>query len=67
MKLLAMFEALLREFPTLPAEDRSRRSARIAELRGLVGTVEITAAEPGSVIAIDGQARGNSRRSGPSA
>ncbi|APR75627.1 PEGA domain protein [Minicystis rosea] len=55
---LAMFEALLREFPTLPAEDRIEAQRAIAELRGLVGTVEITGAEPGTAIAIDGQARG---------
>ncbi|MFT3772702.1 MAG: PEGA domain-containing protein [Minicystis sp.] len=55
---LAMFETLLRDFPSLPAEDRVEAQRAIAELRGLVGTVEITSAEPGAAIAVDGQARG---------
>jgi hypothetical protein len=55
---LDMFETLLREFPTLPADDRVAAQRAVSELRELVGTLEITGAEPGAAIAIDGQARG---------
>lgn len=55
---LDMFEALLREFPNLPANERSAAQRAIVELKGLVGTIEITGAEPGATIAIGGQSRG---------
>lgn len=55
---LDLFEALLLEFPELPADVKSAAQRQIIELRGLVGTIEITGAEPGAAISVDGQARG---------
>jgi hypothetical protein len=55
---LDMFEALLREFPNLPANERTAAQRAIVELKGLVGTVEIVGAEPGATISIGGQTRG---------
>lgn len=55
---LDMFEALLREFPNLPANERTAAQRAIVELKGLVGTVEIIGAEPGATISIGGQTRG---------
>jgi hypothetical protein len=55
---LDMFEALLREFPNLPANERTAAQRAIVELKGLVGTVEIVGAEPGATISIAGQSRG---------
>ncbi len=54
---LAMYETLLREFPDLPDADKVEAQRAIAELRALVGTVEVTAAEPGAMIVIDGRER----------
>lgn len=56
---LEMFEALLREFKDLPPADRSFAEKEIESLRGLVGSLEITGAEPGASIVIDGRARGD--------
>jgi hypothetical protein len=55
---LDMFEALLREFTNLPANERTAAQRAIVELKGLVGTIEIVGAEPGSTISIGGQTRG---------
>lgn len=55
---LDMFETLLRDFPTMPAEERAAAQRAAAELRGLVGTIEIVDAEPGAAIAIGGQNKG---------
>jgi hypothetical protein len=55
---LDMFEALLREFPNIPAGERMLAQRAVAELRGLVGTIEITGAEPGSTMIVSGQNRG---------
>jgi PEGA domain len=55
---LDMYETLLRDFATIPPGDRTAAQRAIAELRELVGTIEVTAAEPGAAITISGQDRG---------
>lgn len=55
---LDMFEALLRDFKNVPDADRDLSQRYIAELRGLVGTVDISGAEPGASIVVSGEARG---------
>lgn len=55
---LAMFEALLRDFPGVPAGERVTAQRAIAELRERVGTIEISGAEPGASIVVGGQERG---------
>ncbi len=55
---LDMFETLLREFPTMPAGERTLAQRAVAELRELVGTIEIVGAEPGAAIVVSGQNRG---------
>jgi hypothetical protein len=54
-----MFELLLRDFPNLPAADKLDAQRNIAELRELVGTIDISGAVPGAAITVDGQARGD--------
>ncbi|WP_437972179.1 PEGA domain-containing protein [Sorangium sp. So ce260] len=54
---LDMFETYLRDFP-VSAEEREEAMRQIAELRTLVGTIELVGAETGAVISIDGQDRG---------
>jgi hypothetical protein len=56
---LDMFEALLRDFPRMPAGERTLAQRAVAELRELTGTIEITGAEPGAAILVGGQARGD--------
>jgi hypothetical protein len=55
---LELIEALLREFPDLPAEKRIATEAEAAELSKLVGVIVIEDAEPGAALAIDGRERG---------
>ncbi|HVY44358.1 MAG TPA: PEGA domain-containing protein [Minicystis sp.] len=55
---LDMYETLLREFKNLPADERAAAQQAIAELRELVGTVEVQGGVPGAAIAIDGKDRG---------
>lgn len=55
---LAMFEVLLRDFPNLPPNEKVVAQRAMAELSGLVGTIEISGAEPGAAIVISGQTRG---------
>jgi hypothetical protein len=55
---LDLFQALLREFPSLPAEDRALAESSIKELTARVGGVDIQSAEPGASIVIDGRERG---------
>ncbi len=55
---LDMFEALVKEFPTLSPTDRSAVEKEIAELQGLVGAIDIRARETGAQITIDGRERG---------
>jgi hypothetical protein len=55
---LDMFEALVKEFPTLSPADRSAVEKEIAELQQLVGAIEIRSQEGGALITIDGRERG---------
>jgi hypothetical protein len=55
---LDMFEVLLRDYQNLSTDDKTAAQRAIAELRELVGTVEIAESQPGAIIAIDGQTRG---------
>jgi len=55
---LDLFQALLHEFPALPAEDRALAEHAIQELSALVGKVDIRAAESGATLVIDGRERG---------
>jgi len=54
---LDMFETLLREFPTMPADKKEAAQKEVADLRSLVGTIDIGGAEPGASIAVDGRAK----------
>src|SRR5262249_20181463 len=56
---LGMYEALLREFPDLPADTKATAQREIVELRGLVGTIEIDGAELGAGVSVDGESRGD--------
>ncbi|MBK7580366.1 MAG: PEGA domain-containing protein [Myxococcales bacterium] len=62
---LDMFDVLLREFPDLPAQDKSLVEREVSELRSRVGTVDIHLTEPGASIVIDGRNRGKSPTAGP--
>lgn len=55
---LDLFQALLREFPSLPPEDRALAEGAIKELTARVGGIDIQAAEPGASIVVDGRERG---------
>ncbi len=55
---LELFQALLREFPALPAEDRALADSAIKELAARVGNIDIRAAESGATLVIDGRERG---------
>src|SRR4051794_4589294 len=55
---LDMFEALVKEFPSISPTDRVALDKEIAELHGLVGTIEIRSGESGAQITIDGRERG---------
>ncbi|AUX22727.1 hypothetical protein SOCEGT47_032340 [Sorangium cellulosum] len=54
---LEMFETFLRDF-TMSAAERAVAQREIAELRTLVGTLDITSAEPGASIVVSGEDRG---------
>ncbi len=54
---LDMYETLLRDFD-VPADERARVQKEIAELRELVGTIDIGGAEPGANIVVSSQDRG---------
>lgn len=54
---LDMYETLLRDF-TVPADERAAAQKEIAELRGLVGTLDIVGAEPGASIVVSSVDRG---------
>ena len=55
---LDMFETLEKEFPSLAPADKAAVDKEIAELAGLVGTVEVRSNETGALITIDGRERG---------
>jgi PEGA domain len=54
---LEMFETFLRDFK-VPDEERQAAQVQIAELRGLVGTIDIVGAEPGASIVVSSVDRG---------
>ncbi|WP_437650192.1 PEGA domain-containing protein [Sorangium sp. So ce362] len=63
---LEMFEELLREFShRLPDAAKEAAQRQLDELRQLVGILEVDAAEPGALIAVDGRHRGEAPLSGP--
>lgn len=55
---LDLFQALLREFPNLPSEDRALAESAIKSLSALVGGIDVRASESGAVIVVDGRERG---------
>lgn len=55
---LEMVESLLVDFPDLPAETAESAAQETIELARLVGSIEITSAEAGATVVIDGRARG---------
>src|SRR4051812_35000964 len=55
---LDMFEALVKDFPTMSPTDRSAVDKEIAELQLLVGVLDIRAQEAGALITVDGRERG---------
>lgn len=55
---LDMFEALVKEVPTLAPPDRNAVDKEIVELDALVGAISIGATEAGALITIDGRERG---------
>lgn len=54
----AMFEALLREFPDQPPDDRAAILRELDELKGAIGELEIALDEPGATVLVDGKERG---------
>ena len=54
---LDMYEALLREYPDVSQDKKEAAQKEVTELRGLVGTIDIVGAEPGSSIVVDGRPR----------
>lgn len=56
---LDMYEALLREFPDQSEADRLVALREVVALRGLVGTIDVTSAEIGASLVVDGRPRGN--------
>lgn len=56
---LELYEAFLREFPNAPPEDKAAAQTSVDDLRGLVGTLDITGAKPGAAIVVDGVDRGD--------
>ncbi len=55
---LDLYEALLREFPDVAPDLKDEAQRAIVELRARVGTIEISGAEAGAAISIDGENRG---------
>jgi hypothetical protein len=55
---LDLFQALLREFPALPPDDRTLAENAIKDLSALVGKLDVRAAESGATLVIDGRERG---------
>lgn len=55
---LDLYEALLRDFPDMPADEKTEAQKALAEMRELVGTIELRGVEVGSAIVLAGQSRG---------
>lgn len=62
---LDLYEILLRDFPDLPEPNKTSAQRALTELQGLVGSIEVTGAEPGAALAIDGRSRGELPSIGP--
>jgi hypothetical protein len=62
---LDLFEILLREFPNIPADMKTAAQQELVKLHRLVGTIEISGAEPGAILTIDRQSRGEYPLLGP--
>jgi hypothetical protein len=55
---LEAYEGLLRAHADLPPDVKKRVDAAVTELQGLVGTLDVTAAEAGASIVVDSRDRG---------
>ncbi|MBI5535806.1 MAG: PEGA domain-containing protein [Deltaproteobacteria bacterium] len=55
---LEMNESLIQDFPNLPPEDKAAAERELRELTGMVGTIVLRGAEPGSKVVIDSRERG---------
>lgn len=55
---LDLYEGLLRDAGELPVDLKAEAQRAILELRAIVGTIEIEAAQPGASITVDGRRRG---------
>jgi hypothetical protein len=62
---LDVLEALLRDFPNLPARKRPEVEREVSALQANVGSIEIQGGEPGAAIEIDGRERGVLPVAGP--
>ena len=60
-----MLELLLKDFPNLKKEDRDLVEREITDLRGLIGEVEVSGAEVGATVVVDGRPRGTTPLSAP--
>src|SRR5262249_27673080 len=54
---LDMFEGVLRDFVGIPAPEKEAAQKAVAELRALVGTLDIDGSVPGATIVVDGKNR----------
>ncbi len=55
---MSMLESLLRDFPDLPAADRSVAENELRELAAFVGTIALAGAPDGATVTIDDRPRG---------
>ncbi len=55
---LDLYEALLRDFPDLPAKEKEGVQREVVALKPRVGAVDLSGAEVGAAITINGRARG---------
>jgi hypothetical protein len=55
---LETFQALLRDYPNLTAEDKALAQRAIGRLQGLVGTLELVGGEAAASVVVDGKGRG---------
>jgi hypothetical protein len=62
---LEAYEALVRAHADLPADARARVDKAMAELGGLVGTLDVRAADAGASLVVDSRDRGTTPPAGP--
>jgi hypothetical protein len=55
---LDLYEGVLRDYPDLDEAKKKEVQRAVTELRGLVGSIDFDAGEPGAVIVVDGKERG---------